>query len=217
LTFILLRVFSSKVGNAYFYFLRRTHWMLVKDFCEKHEACKEVVEWAEATGVETMEYLWDIKAMPHEYRLWILTREGAASEKDQRLFACWCVRRVWHLLKDDRSKKAVEVSEAFANGEATQEELATARAAALDAASEARDVAMGSGRDAVWAAVRGAWDAVGAASTVDVASQAMGVAGNVARAAAEEDARTAARGARAAQNEKLLGYQLTIEEDAHCE
>ena len=52
------------------------------------------------------------------------------NERTARLFACWCVRQVWHLLIDERSKNAIIIAEKFANGEATKEELAAASAAA---------------------------------------------------------------------------------------
>ena len=62
-------------------------------------------------------------------------------EAHLRLFACHCVRKtpigdgrtVWDLLTDERSRKAVEVSERFARGEATREELRDARTAAQSA------------------------------------------------------------------------------------
>src|SRR5438445_2790557 len=59
-----------------------------------------------------------------------LCASGKASERKLRLFACACVRRVWHLLGDHRSRKAVEVAESLADGvPVPQEWLASARAA----------------------------------------------------------------------------------------
>lgn len=80
--------------------------------------------------------------------LWA-TRCTTGNDRDLRLFAVWCARQVQHLMTDSRSIKALEVAERFANGEASEEDLAAARAAAWDAA---RDAA----RDAAWDA---AWDA----------------------------------------------------------
>ena len=62
------------------------------------------------------------------------------NERTARLFACWCVRempladdrKVWNLLTDERSRRAVEVAEKYANGEATAKELEAARVAAND-------------------------------------------------------------------------------------
>ena len=60
-----------------------------------------------------------------------------ASERKLRLFACACCRRIWHLLKDRRSREAVEAVGRFADGLAPAEERATANFAALQAAEAA--------------------------------------------------------------------------------
>ena len=70
--------------------------------------------------------------------------------REWRLFAVWCVRQVQHLLSDQRSLDALDVSERHANGHATDAELETAWAAAWDAARDARAAR------AAWAAARAA-------------------------------------------------------------
>ena len=78
-----------------------------------------------------------------------------------RLFAVRCVRQIQHLISDERSLNALDVSEAYAVGEATKDELSAARAAAEAAARAAARAAAGY---AAWAAAgyaarAAAWDA----------------------------------------------------------
>ena len=84
--------------------------------------------------------------------LWCL-RAVKGHDKEIRLFAVWCARQVEHLMTDQRSKDALNIAEKFANGDATQEELAAARDAARDAAW---DAAWDAARDAARAAARDA-------------------------------------------------------------
>ena len=114
--------------------------MTVHEFCDKHDACPEGRKWAKEQKLldAPMSELWARKDLRYDWRLWILTQPGVATDRDLRLFACRCVREtpladgrtVWDLLTDQRSRMAVEVSERFANGRASQGELAAAEAAA---------------------------------------------------------------------------------------
>jgi hypothetical protein len=71
-----------------------------------------------------------------------LEGEGLTSARKLCLFRVACCRRVWHLLVDDRSRRAVEVAERHADGRATDKEL------------QAADVAGWAARDEAWAARR---------------------------------------------------------------
>ena len=102
----------------------------IESFCDRNEASDDYKQWA-LENCSTMLDVWE-RAKP-EYLIWIATRHGVLDDKTMRLFACWCVRQVWHLLDDERSRNAVVVSEKFANGVATKEERAAAWDAAWDA------------------------------------------------------------------------------------
>ena len=96
----------------------------------------------------------------------------ADATSEVRLWAAWCVRQVWHLLTDQRSRTAVEVAERFARGEAPREELAAVERAAWAAeraAWAAERAARGSAERAERAAERAAWAAARGARDSQIA------------------------------------------------
>ena len=78
--------------------------------------------------------------------LWCF-RAVEGCDKEIRLYAVWCAQQAHHLMKDPRSIDVLDVAERFANGTASNEELAAAGAAAWAAAW-----------DAAWAARAAAGD-----------------------------------------------------------
>jgi len=111
-------------------------------------------EWLECEDPETMlEFL-----------------RGWASERKLRLFACACVRRVWHLLRDRRSRWAVEMAEQYADGLATEKELTSAYA--VGAAVLSRAGLERPSRRRTFAAEAAAWAANCAVSLEEAAQRA---------------------------------------------
>ena len=144
--------------------------------------------------------------------LWCL-QAVKGRDREIRLFGVWCARQVQHLMTDPRSIAALDVSERFANCNATQEELDAAWAAS-DAACDARDAAWVA-RDAAWAAASdaaraaawaAAWAARAAAWAARDARDAAWAAAWAARdaRAAASDAAWVARDAAWADQQKRL-------------
>jgi len=152
--------------------------MKTKDFLKKHEACIDGARWAMSIG-DDMADVWDamIEQGKHEWLIWTATRPGVFPDSVLRKLACRFVRetplsdgrKVWDLLTDERSRKAVEVAELYADGKATYEELDAARAAAnIAVRAAARDAACAATAAAAYAA-DAAYAAAFAARAADAA------------------------------------------------
>ena len=115
----------------------------------RHDAPIPLTAILESNGLD--DALWSLRCVP-------------GAERDTRLFAVWCARQVEHLMTDQRSKDALNVAERFANGEATEEELAAARDAARVAAAAATWAAAAAAALSAEAAAALSAEAAGAAT-----------------------------------------------------
>jgi hypothetical protein len=65
---------------------------------------------------------WSTSSSVYELGQFLVQR-GAFNHNVWRLFHCRCLRRGWHLISDERVKRAIELAESYARNEASVEEL----------------------------------------------------------------------------------------------
>lgn len=125
---------------------------------EKYGACEDAIEFRK--GFETFQEAW--AACPRgDWMLWIAKRLDV-DLKTLTLAKVKCASTVRHLMKDERSIKALDVALLFAEGKATREEL-DADAADADAAYASAYAAYASA--AAYAAASASADAARQAAT----------------------------------------------------
>jgi len=163
--------------------IRKWKVMKTKDFLKKHGACKAGAKWALSIG-EEMDVVWNamVEQGKYDWMVWTATRPGVFPDTVLRKLVCRFIRetpladgrKIWDLLTDERSRNAVEVAEAYADGKATAQELEDAYDAADAAACAAYDAACAAdaAEDAAFAAAFAAADAAArdAAYAVDAAA-----------------------------------------------
>ena len=132
---------------------------------------EKIVEAIGGRAIDIIDFC-HLKTVPHTDKLWLLLRPDYISDKNMRLLACTWAERVLSIFEkkypgDGRPRAAIQVSRKFAEGLATHEELAAARAAARAAsaaASDASAAARAAASAAAWAASAAASDAAWAAA-----------------------------------------------------
>jgi hypothetical protein len=106
--------------------------MTFTEYLKSINACSDAVEWAANKTVE------EVVATCHrgDWLLWLASKCDIGLQP-LTLAKGHCANTVRHLLKDDRSIKAVDTAIAFGEGRATREELDAAYAAAYAYAADA--------------------------------------------------------------------------------
>jgi len=108
--------------------------MLAEELLKSLNACNEAIEWA---GDKTIEEAWE-SCHRGDWMLLFYSKQYSLNIKELTLAKGYCANTVLHLMKDDRSKKAVRAAIDFGNGLITEDELeifASAASASADAYS----------------------------------------------------------------------------------
>ena len=119
-----------------------------KEYLHSVDACAAAIEWAGDKPIEQVV----TECHRGDWLLWLASKCDIGLQP-LTLAKGHCANTVRHLLKDDRSIKAVDTAIAFGEGRATREELDAAYAAAYAAArAAAYAAAAASARAAAYAA-----------------------------------------------------------------
>ncbi|MGL4808570.1 MAG: hypothetical protein ACRC4O_07485 [Giesbergeria sp.] len=169
--------------------------MITSESLRAAEACwtdERIAEMVPPEGVTARQLVdgYAAAGVSEEDAHWVLCYAAGASDRALREHACWCARQALALVEspDPRSVAAVEVAERFARGEATNDELADARAATWAATCDE----LAAASVAAWAASAAVWtDARAASAARDAARALVMAAESAARASAMDAARSA--------------------------
>lgn len=161
----------------------------------KLNACGDASVWAEG---KTWKEIYET-CHRGDWLLWLFKRTNRGDLKALTLAKAYCANTVRHLMKDERSIKAVDVAISFGEGNATRDELNAAAITAYDAAYAAADAS------AAYAAY-----AASAASSYAYAA-AYSSAANAAYAASADYAYAAANAAADYDAARKANQQLTAD------
>jgi hypothetical protein len=103
----------------------------MKELLQKLHACKDAIEWA---GDKTWEEIYNT-CHRGDWLLWLFKRTNPDDLQLLILAKGHCANTVRHLMKDERSIKAVDAAIAYGEGKISREELDAAAYAAVSAAA----------------------------------------------------------------------------------
>ena len=96
------------------------------NYLNSKKACENAIEW---TGKRLPKQVWN-ECERGDWMLWLISKSENYSIQQITAIKVECAELVKHLMKDERSLKALEVAKKFSKGKATIEELKAATAAA---------------------------------------------------------------------------------------
>ena len=145
----------------------------LKEFLKKRVACEDGYKFAKDLTLE--EFLNTCER--GDWILWLFTNTNPDSLKELTLAKGHCANTVRHLMKDERSIKAVDTAIAFGEGKATRDELDSAYTAANVSYASAYAVSYAVAYAVAYAAAAAANAAADAAAdAVDAAASAYAAA-----------------------------------------